>query len=128
MAIDASQHGQSGKGGKTGKLAVLQIYRSSTGKTSEMTVFSTAQDVALNMGDKIMCVDGMACVLIKPGSPSGAYIVSPQMPLFPGAGGVGKHVTVLEINEETVKARPRGKIWVGQDIGNTSRGTGGTTR
>lgn len=126
MAIDASHQGRDGKNNRTGKFAVLHIYRSSTGETGEMTVFSTPQDITLNPGDKIKCVEGMAFVLVKPGTSAGGYIVCPQIPLLPGVGEIGKYVVVLEINEETIRVRPRGAV--SADIGNISRGTGGTSR
>lgn len=121
---DASRPQIGGKQG-TGKFVILHIFRKSTGQTTEKMIFTTPQDITLSFGDKIMCVEGMAAVLINPGSPAGAYIVCPQVPVF--TADAGKYRVVLEINEETTRKRRRGSISVEEDIGSVLANKGTAT-
>lgn len=86
---------------------------------------TSSMDLRLEMGDAIKCIYGMAVALINPGSPAGAYFLTPNPP----PNGDGKYVTVLTINAETTRDRHRGgTIVISEDIGNVMRATSDTTR
>ena len=103
-------------------IVILEIYPAS-GAAWRLTV-AKSQDLKLQFGDKIKCVSGTAGVLINPGSPSGMFVLCPQV--HPGSDA--KVRTELEIDDETIKAIHRGAISATKDIGNIQLGGTATTR
>lgn len=99
---------------QTSGVAILEIH--SVGGAARRFTIAKSQDLKLNFGDTIKCVSGKAAVMINPGTPAGTFLLDP------------KTCPELEINDETTKILQRGKVSVGEDIGNTTRGTGATTR
>src|SRR5690606_7241859 len=88
-------------------------------RTQRMMITAT-QELDLNIGDPIKCHSGMAAAYINPGSPAGAYILTPNPPLQNN----GKYLKELVITDKITLAIPRGSIEVEEDIGNINRSTG----
>lgn len=106
--------------------ALLQIYRAGS-ETAETIILTSGRAFTLHFGDKIMCIKGMAFVMINPGSAAAGFFVCPQMPLFPD-NFTGKYRVVLEITDELTKTIPRGHMMAGKDIGTVQTAAGTFTR
>ena len=106
-----------------GGIVMIDVLPAS-GSTAWQLTAARPQDLKLQYGDTLKCVSGTAAVLINPGTSAGMFILCKTLP--PNADW--KTRTELEINDETTKIIHRGRISVTNDIGNTSRSTGATTR
>lgn len=120
MTILATILSERGHGG--GGIATLELTRK--GGQSQKLVISGPQKFVLNYGDHLRAISGTGVVMINPGTRTGMFILTPNLP--PNADW--KFRTELEINDEATRVIPRGSIQIAEDIGNISRGTGGTTR
>lgn len=106
---------------KATSTATIDVKKS--GKVQRYNVTSP-MDLQLEMGDQIKCIFGTAVALINPGSPAGAYFLTPNPP----PNSDGKSLTVLTIDAKTTREIHRGSISVAPDIGNVIRATSDTTR
>ena len=87
-------------------------------------VFTKTEDLQLEMGDAIKCVVGNAFAMINPGTAAGGYVLTTT----PTPTANGKELTVLRINEETVRSISRGSIQFSSDIGATNTSAEAATR
>ncbi len=87
-------------------------------------VFMKTEDLQLEMGDAIKCVVGKAFAMINPGTAAGGFVLTTT----PSPAANGKEVTLLRINEDTVRSISRGSIQVSSDIGATNTSAEAATR
>lgn len=109
------------KGTDAPGVAILDVR---TGKRTQRLVVTGRQEIHMNIGDSIKCISGTAVAYINPGSPAGAYILTPKPPL----NNNGKYKTLLNITLETTRDIHRGSIHSVEDIGNIQLGGTATSR
>lgn len=111
--------------GKTDGPVIIKIFRNTKPPTTiQMVIHNGHQRVILQEGDFVKCVQGHAYFHINPGTQATGFHLKDPF----GNSKDGMEIHEVTITDRMTLNKPRGSVYTAPDIGNTMRGTGGTTR